>query len=310
MQGLEKTSEKASIKARPRNRRRLAWGVIGGLTLVALALWGPLGFSLWNLWQFSNEFKPLPPATPVAQAATPTGPDAGLGLEFNRLGNFGLSTGLFSFRMTRPVSQADTQKEANFAVRLPTYTPTGFGRSDSLNLIKRTGFKFTLDLTKARPYLKELGIEVQLPDDLDGKTILVTLGDLVFTVYNRPLAPGQSAAQGRFLFASGLSGEIGLPDGITLDDFRQGAARVPVNRIPSVLYSQWGVLDPEGTNPLPVPPGMSVREVSVDGGAKGKIYRTGPTDDTTLAWHKDSIFYFINGGLSDQELIDIANSLK
>lgn len=310
--GLE---ESKPVTVKTGRRKRLAWGVIGGLLLAAVVLWAQPASSLWNLWRFSTEFSPLPTSTPAPQAK-PAPPDAGLGLDFSRLGNFGLSTGLFSFRLNRPTTQAEAQKDANFAVRLPTYNPPGFGRSEGLNLLKRAGFKFTLDLSRARPYLKELGIEVDLPDDLNGKTIIVTVGDVIFTVYQRPSAPGLSTAQTRYLFSSGLSGDLQLPPGISLDDFRQGAARVPVSKVPPILYSQWGVVDPAGANPLPVPPGMTIREVTVDGGAKGKIYRTNAgsnsnsNEDTTIAWQKEGIFYFINGGLSDEELLNIANSLR
>jgi hypothetical protein len=297
-----------NIKNVKKGRRGLAWVAIGLLGLVAIGLWSPVLTSGWNFWQFSNEFKPAA-VTPLAQTqptpgVTPTPNDAGLGLDFTRLGNFGLATGLFSFRLDRYANPDDAQKRANFDLRLPQYAPADFRRAD-VNLLKRAGFKFTLDLGKARPYLKEMGIEVALPDDLNGKTIIVTVGDILFTVYQRPNGSSESA-QNRYLFASGGAADLQLPNGINLEEFREGAARVPVNRLPPVLYSQWGIIDPQ--HRLPVPPGMSVRPVSVDG-VSGRIYRTTPMADSTLAWQKDGIFYFLNGGLSDEELVKIANSL-
>ena len=299
------------------------WQWIGIGVVVLMVVAAPFAipaFVTYQNFQAAAKDLAVPNDTVLPGTPTPTPkPEMSTNFDFSKLGNFGLN-GFPDF--SRPTTKEEAQKKLSFPLELPTYTPQGFKRQDSMNVLKRIGATFTPDVAKFRAFMRDQNIPLDIPDALNGKKITVYVGDLIVMSYEvlpnvTPAAlTGSGSKATRLTVSATAAPEITMPPGFSRAEMLKGIAQLPIpdeSQLP-ILYAQWHLIDPDNAAPLNRPASLSVTAVPLtlaDGTSRqAQLYRDNLKGAADLTWERNGITYIIDGYINDAEMITIAQSFR
>jgi hypothetical protein len=212
--------------------------------------------------------------------------------------------GKFEFNGNQETEKA-TMDAAERAVDFPIKLPAGLTGYSGPEIYLNAGgtMTLTLDTVNINKMIQSFGSDKLLPDDLNGKTFTVNIPAQVTAKYkgleNNTIIVGQSR-----------SPELIAP-GSDVMAIRDALLALPF--LPDNLRSQLASIDDwQHTIIVPNVDGSS-REVKVNG-AEG-VFISQPegseTDDIScLIWQKDGVVYAVNGRLTMEQALDIANLMK
>lgn len=172
----------------------------------------------------------------------------------------------------------------------------------------------TFDLKKLNQYLSENNIEgVDLPPELDGKTIVGHIPPLVMMEYSQNgVDQNTSHHQPDLIFAQAGLPSLEGPPGIDADTIRNEVLDLPILP-PQVKEQLKAMTDWKRTLPIPYPGDQAVSE-SVKIGNREGLFFTANDGTKALIWtDNDRAFGLVSpeaGTLSKSDLLSIADSLK
>ena len=208
----------------------------------------------------------------------------------------------FNGKMQTEKTTMDKASSAvDFIIKLPAAL-SGYGEPE-LYMESGGTMDFTLDTVNTNNFLRSLGSEKLLPDELNGKTFTVKIPALITAEY-------RGVGNKEIIIGQGRSPELAAP-GSDLSAIRDALLAIPF--LPDNLRSQLASInDWQHTFILPNIEGSS-KDVKV-GGAEG-VFISAPEGSAAgsysgLIWQKDGVVYGISGDLTLEQTLDIANKMK
>ncbi len=222
--------------------------------------------------------------------------------------NFYLSEPIW---LQEPEAQAVTTLDeasaaVGFAIRTPAFLPDGFAPAGVIQVSSRAAGQFQVDLEMARVLFETVGLDpALLPDSLGEKPL-----DFVM-----PAAATQTwkyKGQTGLTYLQVPSPEVSYPDDVDPQALAAAALQLlGMNAREARRLSE--SIDWTSTLVVPVPTDVaSYSEVEVDG-TNGLLLSSrydGRTARTALMWQKDGIIHFLQGNVSIDTIVDIANSIR
>ena len=209
------------------------------------------------------------------------------------------------------LSRQAASPEVGFPVSAPAYLPEGF-LPDSVFVNGEGAMRLSISEEKLRALLQQLDVrDVQVPTGLDGKWVEVRKPPIVIQRFRGP-------RERRAVFIQARSPEVSLPTGWDVERLAEiglrvlGLDRGEARRIAST--TDW-----RSTLIVPVPMNASTfRQVTVHGQQALMITMTGNRagdgklrgGGALLLWSEDGRVYCIQGNLSGQDLIQMAQSVS
>jgi hypothetical protein len=222
--------------------------------------------------------------------------------ELAGLGDVSGDLGAVEIESVDSVAEASQRVGFTAAVADPATIPPGVGRPPRVVVTKATTVRFTLDRERALTWLAKKGSTIEVPERLDGASIVVALPAAVLQHYPAPDgAPGLVIGQARQLQAS-------AEGGATLAELRSFLLSLP-GLSESTRRQLQTLGDWRTTLPLPIPADQVHWEETTIAGAQGLLLGDNTGLGSAAIWHRDG---FIHGvvlrGKADQ-VRDVAASL-
>ena len=172
------------------------------------------------------------------------------------------------------------------------------------SVMKPGSMKFKLNTDEVNKFIKSLGGNALLPDDLNGKEFTVKLGGEVTMPYS-------GSDESDYLTLTEIaSPEIGVPDGVDADSVRKTILQLPF--IPQNIREQLsGIDDWEDTLPVPADD-EHTKDINING-KPGLLYLSDYDDYNyyNVVWADDGVIYNLNGNFkNEQEAIKTARSVR
>jgi hypothetical protein len=170
---------------------------------------------------------------------------------------------------------------------------------------------YTIDRAALQDLFNAVGVDIQLPADVDGETVTVEVKDAIVAAYG---CPADFAEQNLPESCTSLiqlpSPTVDAPEG--LDVQRMGEAMLQflgLSPAEARILSQR--IDWTSTLIVPVPQGegVSYREVTVDG-VSGTLLQETDRDAYMLLWVKDGMLYGLQGSGNPDQALRTANALQ
>jgi hypothetical protein len=222
---------------------------------------------------------------------------------------------------------AASRDEASQLAGIPVRLPTRWDSQPALKVTPGGEITFNVDLQLTRALLEEIGrSDIQLPDELDGATVQVSVASGVTALYGDcEFDPGQARQEG---FDPDEPSMPRLPDCTTFMQMPSPTITAPPGLdIPKIgeAYLQLMGMSPEEaasfaqtvdwstTLVIPIPRyGTTYREVPIDG-VNGTLIIQEPEErpgQYLLVWVKDGMLYSITGPGDGSSALRLANSLE
>lgn len=200
----------------------------------------------------------------------------------------------------RPTTLAEAQRLVDFTVKTPGTLPPGLPQLKMFYVNDSTA-SFTLKVNNVNSLLASLGSQTLLPQELDGKTFTISLPAAV--VYRSAV----NGSRPELTIVQSRSPELGVPDGVDLSQVRQALLSLPV--LPEDLRRQLTAIeDWQSTVVIPDVDG-STRSVTVQG-VKGVLITGNNNSVNCLMWIKDGVINMVQGNITADQALEIANSLR
>ncbi|MBI4320566.1 MAG: zf-HC2 domain-containing protein [Chloroflexi bacterium] len=200
-------------------------------------------------------------------------------------------------------SVAEASQRAGFPVKQPRSLPSGVPTEPVVAVKAASTLSFTFDIAKAKAHLAKIGeTGFSVPAKFDGAKLSLHVPSAVLLVYGqsstKPLLVGQAGAP---------SGEVS--GNVTLSEMRDLLLRMP-GLSPTTAAQLTAMDDWANTLPIPVPKDRAKwQEREVDG-VKVLVVSDVSALGGFVIWQKDSFIYGIGGPFGEQELLNVARSLK
>ncbi|GAB4506214.1 MAG: hypothetical protein Kow00123_03520 [Anaerolineales bacterium] len=205
---------------------------------------------------------------------------------------------------TPVASPEDASAALGFAVRLPSALPQGYPAQPSMSIQGEFGFRARVNMDYVLAVREALGkTDVPIPPGLDGAVLDVTVPKI--------LAANYASERGWLTVVQAMSPEVQLPPNLDLQQIGEFGLRLA--GIPTAqARAMAAAIDWTNTLIIPVPLGYaSYQEVTV-AGAHGVFLEDSATEGARhglLVFQKDGIVYGLEGPMSAQELVGIAESM-
>ena len=192
-----------------------------------------------------------------------------------------------------------------FTVRTPTYTPEELVPDQDIQVSSQGVGLFEVDLEMARTLFEMLELDpALLPDSLGEEPLEVTLP---------PMATQSWTYQGRtgLIFIQAPSPTVDFPDDVDPDAL--GAAALQLLGMDERTAARMSEsIDWATTLVLPIPTDVAAFREVVINGARGLLISETSDEHgahSALMWQKDGIVYFLEGNLSMDLVMDVADSI-
>ena len=207
-------------------------------------------------------------------------------------------------------SREQASRAAGFTVVLPTALPAGAAQT-SMSVGGRNVARITADTTRLKEVLAALGLsDVQVPDDLDGETAMITVSPMVLT--------GFEQGERKAVFIQGPMPEVLMPAGVDLAQL--GEIGLRVLGLPAAEARAFATsVDWRTTFVVPVPPMATRFRQTLVGGNRGIVIE-GPLRDpetrvekgnwNLLLWSQGARVYGIRSTMRLNDVMAMANSLQ
>ncbi len=198
------------------------------------------------------------------------------------------------------VNREDLLRSAGFSVRIPASRPEGYA-GPTYRLRNATSVNFTFNAQKINELMKSLGSAKLFPPEVDGQTITLALPPQAVIEY-LPV----SEARGRITVMESRGPELRVPPGVDVGAIREALLALPV--LPQDLRTQLAsIRDWQHTAVIPAIKGVS-QEVAI-GGHTG-IFTPRGDSHGSLVWENSGVLFGIDGPLTLEQSLALANSLR
>ncbi len=203
-------------------------------------------------------------------------------------------------------SVEEASAKAGFTPRLPdAVTGLELQVKGGMNAI------FTIDQPKLQELLDVADIGIQLPEDIDGKTVTANIPEAIVASSGCEMAEDEKGLPGDCIALVQMpSPTVDAPE--NLDMTAMGAAMFEFLGLSADEAGRLSQrIDWTSTLVLPIPQGNEVQyeDVRVDG-VSGTLLMEAGQDSYELIWVKDGILYGLHGPGGKTEAIQLASSLK
>jgi hypothetical protein len=206
-------------------------------------------------------------------------------------------------------------------VRTPTWLPAGVPAQPRYAALPTETGTFTFSAAKAAATARATGKALPpMPAGLDGSVMRLTIGPAVVAAYGGRSGFGLKRA----LLHGAETSSLGALPSLVVAEARRPLVEstgASVADIESYLLAMPGISpalaaqikaigDPNTTLPVPVPVNMATAHaVSVDG-VSGLAIGDNTGLGSVVIWQKDGMVYGIAGSLSEDQALNVANSLR
>lgn len=206
-------------------------------------------------------------------------------------------------------SIAEASQKVGFALKQPDRATLPDGLSEKPNILVAPAreVRFTFDQAKARRHFKERDKRekdkpaVNLPDQFDGATLVLSLPAAALLEYRRAGQPGLMIAQTSEITA-GIDGKV------SLDEMREFLLDLPGMSRDTVRQLR-NIKDWRHTLPLLVPADKLDWEPTTIGGGDGWLFRDNSGLGSAAVWVRDGRISSVVGTAKPAEIERVANSL-
>jgi hypothetical protein len=293
----------------PGRRAQTPWRRVAAVVLLAFA--AASAFTLPSVRATASSFLAL--FREVSFVAVPIAPEQALarkqGLDIPRLIGDRVQV-LEENAPVAVVSREAASAAAGFRVEMPAALPEGTVLTE-IKVSGRNAARVTADTARLRQLLDALGLhDVQVPDNLDGETAMITVRPLVITEF----VQGERRAR----FIQGPIPDVRMPAGVDLAQL--GEIGLRMLGVPAPEAREFAKkVDWHTTLVVPVPPAATqFRQVAVGGGQGIEI--EGPIVDpdtravkgnwNLLLWSKGDRVYGIRSTMRLSDILAMADSLE
>lgn len=209
------------------------------------------------------------------------------------------------------------KKDSGIDFKVPV-TPEGFKLSD-VNVERSGRIEITPNVTNLNQLISTFGGEKLFPKALTGKTFVISTKDIVHLNYSDRAADisinKENTTKFRYLSITQIAApDITVPEGVDMEAVRDAVISLPF--LPENIKQQLAdIKDWKNTLPLPVDDKTAIKEVTINGN-KGVLIsnqygrKAEPIYNTTLVWSDGKYMYQISGNLTEQDILQIAESLR
>ena len=183
---------------------------------------------------------------------------------------------------------------AGFTPRLPTpATPLQFGVTDPVHVEAR------IEIAALNQALRDGTVtNVTAPQDWEAVTIGIEQGRGVLADY------------GDFLIVQAPPLSLNTPSGFPLDQFLEILLRVVgINAADARVLGQKFAADPAVFFPIPIRYEMDIHQVPLKSGSGLLLQNASKIGDLALVWSTADHVYFLTGGLTETQILELANSI-
>lgn len=235
-----------------------------------------------------------------------------IGETFSQLEQFGTVTGLSAAGEPREVdSAAEAGRIAGFTVRLPDTAklPAGVERTPEIYVMPASEVRFTFDRQKALAYYRSTGRPApDMPQRFDGATIVAKVPAVVGIAYSGTTQSSFGFAV-PFVVAQGGLLSIDVEGGMTIAELRDFLLRLP-GLSPDTARVLRQIENWQTTLPLPVPAGMVEWQPATIAGVDGLAFVAPLNLGSAAIWIKDGSMYGAGGGVTLDQIRQVAGTLR
>ncbi|TYP56719.1 DUF4367 domain-containing protein [Thermosediminibacter litoriperuensis] len=208
------------------------------------------------------------------------------------------------FEKVKPEDIGLLPEKVGFNFR-PLKAPGGFELTFA-GLEKPMRIEITPNVVNMNRLISALGGTKLLPEELDGKTLVVNTKGAVRQNFIQNSDKREDARS--FSLTQMGAPDIQVPEGVDLEAVRQAVLALPF--LPDNLREQlYGIEDWKTTVPLPIPTEeVDAEEITING--KPGLSMKKSWGDNAIIWIDGETIFNIEGNLSPQELLQIANFLR
>ncbi|RKL61310.1 DUF4367 domain-containing protein [Thermoanaerobacteraceae bacterium SP2] len=193
--------------------------------------------------------------------------------------------------------------EAGVEVLLPE-VPDGL-RLASIQVTNPANMKITPNVKNLNQLISLFGGVQYFPEALDGRSFEISIKSNV-RIYYESSVKGKSRANYWMAIEKMQSPDVTVPDGVNLEAVRDAVISLPF--MPENVRRQLAdIKDWKNTLPLPVEDGADVRNIVVNGNQG--ILISG-RHNNFAAWSDGKFMYWINTSLPEEQVLQIAESLR
>ncbi len=197
---------------------------------------------------------------------------------------------------------------AGYAIRTPDYIPTGFAPAEGIELVRGGAGQVEVDLEMARAMFEMLELDpTLLPDSLGEQPLEVVVPTAVSQFWN-----WQVDNRAAMSLLQSPSPEVGFPDDVDTTALAKAVMQLTgMDETEAERLSQ--EIDWTNTLVIPAPADIvSFVEVEIDG-TIGLLFTLAYDEHGThsgLMWQTDNIIYFLQGNVSSETIMDVAQSIQ
>lgn len=175
----------------------------------------------------------------------------------------------------------------------PVLPASETSKEASYYLEKQPVMQISPDVKKVNQLLKDMGSSVLLPEELQGQTVAIKMGDFLSAKYED------------FSFIQGPSPQVEVPAGVDVDKVVQAMLSIPF--WPDNVKQQLSAIT-DWQHTLVIPVDENSKKVDVNGSAGVLISNTGYS---SLVWQKNGLLYILEDHSAGQaDMLEIAGSLR
>jgi hypothetical protein len=210
---------------------------------------------------------------------------------------------------TQPVLQSVTDAQAaatasHLQIRQPSHLPASVTGPGAFAIVSQGSGSFTFSAAKAEAAAQRQGKALPpMPANIDGSTLYLTVGPAVVESFG--VGAGQQ-------LPSLLIAQARVP--------RVQSTGVSVRQLEDYLLSQPGISptlaaqiraigDPSQTLPIPIPAGLATSHSVTVQGTQGLAVGDSSGLGSAVIWVKDGVVYAVGGTLTENQVLQVANSL-
>lgn len=300
------------VRAAPRRRIAARWpqafAAAAAIILVAsgLALSGAAD-SILKIFEPKSVV-----AVPLTQGDLNTLGQACAGLELNQcLGAYGTFTWDTPPQPKEVPTLAAASSAAGFSVKTPSSLPTGVTGQPRYGVINKSSatFTFSADATQ-RTAAKQNRTIPPLPAKIDGSKLFITGGPAVVQIWGAPSSSSPNSTSGMPTLVVGQAkSPVVSSDGVTVAEL-QGYLLSQPGISPQLAAAIRAISDPASTLPVPVPAELAVSHQVTVQGTSGLFIGDNTGIASAIVWQKDGMMFEVIGSLTEQQALEVANSMK
>ena len=251
-------------------------------------------------------------ALPVTQGDLNTLGQACAGLRLEQcLGAYGTFTWDTPPQPMEVPTLAAASSAAGFTVKTPSSLPAGVTGRPRYGVINKSSatFTFSADTTRQTAARQNRTIP-PLPANIDGSKLFITGGPAVVQLWGATANANPSDVSGiPTLVVGQAKSPVVSSDGVTVQQLQTYLLAQP-GISPQLAAAIRAISDPASTLPIPVPAELAVSHQVTVHGVSGLFIGDNSGIASAILWQKEGMMFEVIGSLTEQQALDVANSMN